>query len=186
MESYAFDQPPLRDGRVGHSSMKIPSTRKILSIIRQLKSKLNSLELNLIQSPCETNSQVIMLSFKQLKQNQRVEEKVSVPAKKAILNLKEYWSEVVMEYFNPGDLPRSMADEDDGDSEVLESRIPTLMELSCYGMGRIAIDLEEDEFEDFYEWIAPHLRCLVLFEHLIQILIRDMPLDILLPWFAEE
>jgi hypothetical protein len=73
-----------------------PPTRKILSLLRQLKSKLNFLEINLIKSPSQDKSTAILLTFKQIKLQAKVEEKVSYPAKKAILNLKEYWTEVVM------------------------------------------------------------------------------------------
>jgi hypothetical protein len=89
-----------------------------------------------------------------------------------------------LEYFNPGNLPRSSHDSQSDMSRV--SRVPTLMEFSCYGMGRIAIDLDDDELENFYDFVQPHFRTLVLFEHLVQMLIRDMPLDELLPWFSEE
>jgi hypothetical protein len=52
-------------------------------------------------------------------------------------------------------------------------------------MGKVAIHVEDIELEDFYELIPDHCRKWVLCQHMIQILLQDVPICALLPGLAD-
>jgi hypothetical protein len=52
-------------------------------------------------------------------------------------------------------------------------------------MGKVAIHVEDIELEDFYELIPDHCRKWVLCQHMIQILLQDIPICALLPGLAD-
>jgi hypothetical protein len=60
-----------------------------------------------------------------------------------------------------------------------------LLQLASQAMGKVAIHVDDIELEDFYDMIPDHCRRWVLSQHMIQILLKDVPLSALLPGLAD-
>ncbi|KAJ3307033.1 hypothetical protein HDV03_003360 [Kappamyces sp. JEL0829] len=123
---------------------------------------------------------------------------VSIPTRRHVLALKEHWADVVERVWgkaaaNPsGPPPCGRCKDDDSDHDhdldsALAPRYPvsSLLQLSAYAMGRIAVELDEHELEGFYEWLPEHCRRWALWEHLVQLLMKDVAVDALLPGLAD-
>jgi hypothetical protein len=148
--------------------------RKIKSVLRQLKSRISVLHKSIQKAPSKSNtSQISQLTFKQLKKTIRRDSweascNVSSPSRRLIFNLKDHFQDQIERVLIQGN-----------------SKFPSLLQLSSYTMGKVAIHVEDIELEDFYELIPAHCRKWVLSQHLIQILLQDVPLCALLPGLAD-
>jgi hypothetical protein len=109
-------------------------SRKIKTTLRQLKSRLNSIESSLQKAPSR--------SFNTYKTKKSAGIQVSSPSRRQIFNFKEHFKEVLERF-------------------QIDSR-PSLLELSSASLGKIAVFVNDMEMEDFYEAIPSHCRRYVL------------------------
>lgn len=114
-------------------------TRKIKTTLRQLKSRLNSIESSLQKAPSRSIN-----TFKTKKMTSRIQ--VSSPSRRQIFNFKEHFKELLERF-------------------QIVSR-PSLLELSSASLGKIAVFVNDLEMEDFYEAIPSHCRRHVLLGYL--------------------
>ncbi|KAI8901780.1 hypothetical protein BC833DRAFT_617282 [Globomyces pollinis-pini] len=153
--------------------MDYSDIRKIKSTIRQMKSKIQSLSTTLQQAP--TNSLSIShryssITLKPIKPIDAINRiKVSSPARKHILTLKDHFNDQLDRIIN----------------STTTTDFPSLAHLCCFTIGKLAIEFNTDvnttdsidisnDQDDFYDYIPPHFRSIVLFEHLVQTLIHGI------------
>ncbi|KAJ3000411.1 hypothetical protein HDV02_005771 [Globomyces sp. JEL0801] len=137
--------------------MDYSDIRKIKSTIRQMKSKIQSLSTTLQQAP--TNSLSIShryssITLKPIKPIDAINRiKVSSPARKHILTLKDHFNDQLDRIIN----------------STTTTDFPSLAHLCCFTIGKLAIEFNTDvnttdsidisnDQDDFYDYIPPHFR----------------------------
>lgn len=76
----------------------------------------------------------------------------------------------------------------DQNSKIIVPDTPPLLDLlaiSSFSMGRLAMEFEESEFEDFYNLMPEHTWRWILFQHLCCLVMQHIAIDQLLPRFAD-
>ena len=144
--------------------------RKIKTTIRQILTKITSLENCIISHPTTDESKAIGSTANLIHWESFCQ--VSAPAKKHVVNFIDHFEDVVERYGCKSDL----------------GGVSSLLQLSAFEMGKLAIEFDEEEFEDFfedfYDFLPQHTWRYTLFGHLIHLVIKFIPLDYLLPSLA--
>lgn len=145
--------------------------RKIKTTIRQTLNKMTGLETCINAHPTEEEKALEASKDKTEWENLC---QVSAPAKKKLSAFIEHFEDFVERYAK--------------DLGVGSSPLP-LLALGSFEIGKLAIEFDEEDFEDFfedfYELLPPHCWTSVLASHVISLVIKNVPLDYLLPALAD-
>ena len=139
------DADHCRTFQILDSTFNMEDTRKIQSIIRRLKSKISALKMSLQKAPSETANKTISYSrfkpYVTLQGRDALENSAgySSPSRQSILRLKNhfhYQIEILFDSTSP----------------------PSLLQQCAYNLGYSLVDLEENQLDEFYEFVPLHCR----------------------------